>query len=100
MWGFATNDPVGQLTTEIDKIQALKAQARKSYNPLYITKHTQIILPTNCSSAFDHFVGLTLKVVNTYITDNSAQKSSRVDEPLHRKTKIKIRHEMNPFFHG
>ena len=105
VWGFATNDPVGQLTTEIDKIQALKApvqknQARKSYNPLYITKHTQIILPTNCLSVFDHFVGLTLKVVNTYITDNLAQKSSRVDKPLHRKTKIKIRHEMNPFFHG
>ena len=56
---------MGQLTTEIDKIQALKApvqknQARKSYNPLYITKHTQIILPTNCLSVFDHFVGLTL----------------------------------------
>ena len=98
--GFATNDPVWQLTIEIDKIQALKApvqknQARKSYNPLYTTKHTQIIL-----SVFDHFVGLTLKVFNTYITDNSAQKSSRVDEPPHRKTKIKIRHEMNPFFHG
>ena len=29
VWGFATNDPVGQLTTEIDKIQALKAPVQK-----------------------------------------------------------------------
>ena len=43
-----------------------------------MAKHTQTILPTNCLSVFDHFVGLALKGLSRYLYIKEEEIESKI----------------------